>query len=283
MGSGNNYGGFMGLIPSNNVTNQQTNGTQVNTNQFDANAKGALDAALNNTAYNKGAAVADANSAMQSAVNYSLQAGAPAISSAAKQAGGYNSTTQGMLSNDLTARSAAAGSSVLLNNIQNYAGITANQIGATTAAVNATKGTTSSTSGVQAQQSGSKGGIGNLLNPGAGAGTVICTQLYRDGYVHPHVYHMDNKYVRKHFSAATVNGYRFWAVPFVYWMRKNKTVYAVGKYFGLAWSNHCASHYTSMAKPNFVGKWLIRIMVPVCWCIGKVIPDVQYYKLWAGS
>ena len=60
-------------------------------------------------------------------------------------------------------------------------------------------------------------------------------------------------------------------------------MYAVGKYFGVAWSEHCASFYIQDVKPNLLGKCMILFGVPLCWVLGSIIPEVKYYKLWEGS
>lgn len=280
MGTGNNYGSLLGLLPSNTASNGLTNGTQVNTNQFDATSKATLDTALTSNDYSKGNAVADAQTAMDAAVKSALEQGSPQIDSAAKASGGYDSTTQQMMHDDLTARAAAAGSQVVLGNISNYANARANTVGADVAAVNATKGTASTTSGVTQQQAGSKGGVGNLINPAANAGTVICTQLYNDGHLSLKVYNADNKYVRMHFCSATVNGYRAWAVPFVFLMRKNKLIYALGKYIGVKWSEHCAAHFIRDVPKNRVGAVVMWVMVPICYFLGSILPDVEYMRLY---
>jgi hypothetical protein len=329
------------------TTGQSSSGTtttgSTTSNIYDPAAKAALDAALGNPQYTKTAAITDAQGAMDAAVQASLKAGMPSISSAAKSSGGYNSTTQDMLNNDLTARSAQAGANVVLQNIAQYNALNAQNVQAATGAVDATKststtgtqttagnvtGTTSNTgtatstgtntsstagtsastsdvlsnsltansatgtntsdstavtSGVNSNQTGSKGGIGNLINPAQGAGTVICTQLYNDGYLSQRVYNADNKYVRMHFCAATVNGYRAWAVPFVLMMRRSKTIYAIGRYFGVKWSEHCAAHFIHDVPKNRVGAITMWVMVPLCYVLGSILPDVEYMKLYKSN
>lgn len=280
MGAGNNFGSLLGLLPSDTKGQSATNGTQTNTNQFDAGYKANLDKVMGDTTYSKDNAITDARGAMDSAVKSALQMGAPAISSNAKAAGGYNNTTADMMGNDLTARAAAAGENAVLANIKSYSELQNNSVGVATGVLNATKGTTSVTSGVTQQEAGSKGGIGSILNPTKNSGTVICTQLHKDGHLTKDVFYADNKYVAKHFSATVRTGYIFWAMPFVRLMRRNKIAYAIGKFFGVRWSMHCASHYLPYIRPNITGRIMVIVGVAICYCIGTCISKAKAKAMW---
>lgn len=264
--------------------NVNATGTSDVTKTFDAASKTALDAALADGTYSKSAAMADSKTASDAAMTTMLQTNLPGITSQTKHAGGYDDTTSQLLTNDLAARTAAVGAQTQLKAVTDYATAGAQAVQAASGAVAATSGQKTNTTG-QSNTTSSQSSQTDQTSMGAqaGGGTVICTQLWIDGHMSNAVYDADNKYVRKHFSRHTVNGYRFWAVPFVHLMRRSKVVYAVGKYFGLAWSHHCASHYTSKALPNLTGRLLIAVIAPICYCIGAVIPDVRYYKLWKGS
>ena len=270
---------------SKQVDNSQktTSGTSTSTTAVNANPvqQAALNAAETSTQFSKDAAITDAQGAVADTIKTALQQGAPAIETNTKQSGGYNSTSAQLLGDDLTARAAAAGQKTLLDTITSYANAGAQQVNAASQAVDATKGTTATTTGntVTGDSSTSgKGSVGIAAKP-----TVICTQLWRDGHLTDRQFRADNRYVRNHFSAATINGYRFWAVPFVHLMRRNNVAYAVGKYFGMRWSLQMASHYCRELVPNPVGIFLHICIVPLCFCLGSVIPDVEQYELWKGS
>lgn len=269
-------------------TNQQGNqnvnatGTSNVTKTFDVASKTALDKALVGLDFSKATAVSDAKTASDVAMQSMLQAQLPTIASQTKHAGGYDNTTDALLTNDLAARAAGVGAQTQLKAVTDYASAGAQIVQTAAGAVAATSGQTTNTTGRSNTTNASTSQTAQT-SLGAQAGTVICTQLWIDGHMSNAVYDADNKYVRKHFSRHTVNGYRFWAVPFVLLMRRNKLAYAIGKHFGLRWSHHCASHYTSKAIPNLTGRLLIAVIAPICYCIGAVIPDVQYYKLWKGS
>lgn len=76
--------------------------------------------------YSKGAAVNDSTGVVRQLVMNALQEQMPQLLSADKAAGGYNSTTTKMLSNDLASRVALQGQEAVQKNIANYANIQAN-------------------------------------------------------------------------------------------------------------------------------------------------------------
>jgi hypothetical protein len=246
---------------------------------FDEATKAYLDSILGNKEFSKQAAISDAEASADFAIKSALQSGAPAISSATKHAGGYNNTTAEMLGNDLTARSAGVGQQVLLDTITKYAAAESSKVQAATGAVAATSGRTVEEI-KSAQSSSTQDKAGFSLTNAAKGGTVICTQLYKDGHLPLSVYLADIRYVRAHFSETTQNGYRFWAVPFVALMRRNRFAYAVGKYAGTRWSYHCASHVTAYMKGNIVGAALTAVLVPICYMIGRIAKPVAYQHLW---
>lgn len=264
-----------------------TIGSQKTSLDFDAATKAYLDKILANTEYGKSAAIADSSNAASWAMQKSLELGMPGISSAGKSAGGYNSSTQDMLTNDLSARAQGVGSTVMLDTITKYAAAQAGQVQAATGAVAATTGRTTDSTQRTVGTRTTKEDITKSENTGnterdAGLnftkGTVICTQLYLDRHISLATYQADTKYVRKHFSATTQRGYRFWAIPLVRLMRCNSTAYVITKYFGVRWSLHCASYYRMDTAPNWIGRILIWVAVPICYCIGTVVQEVPFLR-----
>jgi hypothetical protein len=210
----------------------------------------------------------------------------PQTQSAAKHAGGYNSTTADMLTGYDAAQAQAQGTIAAGQAYGSIMGANAGAVNAASQAAQVTAGQTVNTSGTSTTAGSSNTNSKDTkasLGIGQAGATVICTQLWLDGHMSNAVYYADNKYVRKNFSRHTVNGYQFWAVPFVYAMRKYPVVYSFGKWFGLAWSHHCASKYCSEAKPNKLGWALVTFIAPVCFIVGACIPNVEYWKLWKGS
>jgi len=270
-GSGQVSGGFGWGSSS-----MDKSGTQTTELDFDEATKAYLDKILGGTEYSKEAAIKDSSMAAEWALKKSLEAGVPAVSSAARSAGGYSSTTEEMLRNDASARAQAAGSQVMLDTISKYAAAQAGQVQAATGAVAATTGRKVT------MDETAHGGSRNTGLSGI-AKTVICTQLYLDKHIPLNVYAADCKYVHKHFSAATQRGYRFWAVPLVRLMRRKPAVYRIVKYFGVKWSLHCASHYNFRYSPNWVGRILIAVAAPICYCIGHVVQEVPYIRAMQGE
>ena len=269
-----------------------TSGTQKTSLNFDEATKAYLDKILASTEYSKGAAIADSSNAASWAMQKSLELGMPGVSSAGKSAGGYNSSTQEMLTNDLSARAQGVGSQVMLDTITKYAAAQTGQVQAATGAVAATTGRTTDSTQRTIGTRTTKENVSKAENTGstqreAGLNftkaTVICTQLYLDRHISLATYQADTKYVRKHFSVATQRGYRFWAIPLVRLMRRNSIAYAITKYFGVRWSLHCASYYRMGTAPNWVGRILIWIAVPICYCIGCVVQEVPFLRPLSGD
>ena len=269
-----------------------TTGSQKTSLDFDAATKDYLDKILASTQYSKNAAITDSSNAASWAMQKSLELGMPGISSAAKSAGGYNSSAQEMLTNDLSARAQGVGSTVMLDTITKYAAAQASQVQAATGAVATTTGRTANslqrtigtkTTNESSTKSANTGSTEREAKGGLGGITVICTQLYLDKHISLATYQADTKYVRKHFSTTTQRGYRFWAVPLVRLMRRNSTAYAITKYFGVRWSLHCASYYRMDTAPNWIGRILIGVAVPICYCIGTVVQEVPFLRPLSGD
>lgn len=285
--------GYEHLGPENRDVNTQVGGSSETSLLYDETTKKALDEALTSTDYSKEAARADAKAAADYAMTRVLEAGIPQVSGAAKGAGGYNASTAEMLTNDVSARAGAAGSQVLLDTITKYSAAQTAAITARTGAVAATTGRKVLTEEDKKQQERSAGALWDSLHPGQVAGgrysggqqgnTVICTQMYMDGHLTRAEYINDNRYVRNHFSYYTVNGYQFWAVPFVRLMRRNALAYKIGKFIGVRWSKHCASYYMPTLSKNFVGWFMLTFIAPICWVIGVFAPETEFKKLWEES
>lgn len=289
--------GFEFLGPKNSDVNKKQSGTVSQDLTFDAGTKAALDKAVGSTDYSKSTAISDAKGAADYAIKKVLETGMPSVSSAAKSAGGYNSTTQEALTNDLSARAAGAGQQTLLDTIIKYAQAGASDIQAKTGAVVATAGKKQVTDMADNQQNRSAGALWDAFHPNQVAGgrygganssstpsgTVICTLMHKDGHITTEEYRADNRYVRNHFSIITVRGYRFWATPFVSLMQRNKVAYTIGKFIGVRWSRHMAAHYLPTAPRSITGFLFLHLGVPVCFCIGLFVSDKDFKHLWEGS
>lgn len=99
------------------------------------------------------------------------------------------------------------------------------------------------------------------------AGTVICTELYRQGLMSKEIYQKDQAY-GEHFIAndpEVYYGYALWATPIAKGMAKSKLLTNIMKPFALAWANQMAGNN------NNLGRAILWIGVPICRLIGRYI------------
>ena|ERR1022692_2372946 len=279
--SGSAYSNTAGDTSQNqNVT---AAGTATTTRDITAAQGAALNTAENNM-NNVSGILQNVDNIGQATVMNALQTSMPATSSAGKQSGGYDSTTKSMLDSFNENQAAMQGSIAAGTNLANVTNAESNSVNAAAAAANATAGNTVNTTG-GSKTSGNTGSnsttLGSNIASGASGGTVICTQLMLDGNISLATYSKDCNFVDTYFNSNAVgrnivNGYRFLGVPFVIAMRKHSWIYALGKYIGLFWSNHCV-------RRTLLGYIAILLFAPLLLVLGTVLPEVKYYKLWKGS
>lgn len=103
-----------------------------------------------------------------------------------------------------------------------------------------------------------------------GGGTVICTELYRQGYITKSQLDLENVWVFKYIDNTTYTGYRAWADWVVKGMKKSKMFSNIVAIFGKAFVQEC-NHYAAPSehKCNILGKIVIYIGVPICKFIGQ--------------
>jgi hypothetical protein len=99
-----------------------------------------------------------------------------------------------------------------------------------------------------------------------GFGTVICTELYNQGYYSDEIYLADVAYgiqvraTRPHIYA----GYRLWADPVVALMKKSKLFTALVALFAIPWARNMAG------ENNVFGLILSEVGEPLCGLLGKI-------------
>jgi hypothetical protein len=96
-----------------------------------------------------------------------------------------------------------------------------------------------------------------------GMGTVICTELYRQGIMPLDIYLKDGIYGAS-LHPETLIGYRFLANPVVGWMQKSKIVTKLVSVPAMAWANNMAGN------GNVFGAIISLIGEPTCYAIGKI-------------
>jgi len=101
------------------------------------------------------------------------------------------------------------------------------------------------------------------------AGTVICTELHRQGMMPDHIYEADSAYGALQ-SQELITGYHFWAKPLVRLMRKSKFVTLCAYAIATPWSKEMAYRMGVLNKGSLVGKLLMLTMYPLCIAIGRI-------------
>jgi len=124
---------------------------------------------------------------------------------------------------------------------------------------------------------------GTLLFPGIGTAagfaiggitgfiqdaTVICGELYEQGYLPVNVLIGDKMYATYHVDREVYEGYRVWANPLVKLMRRSKLVTAVIAPLGICWARTMANKVDKDVKVNrlqkLVGNTMLMVGTPVC-------------------
>lgn len=121
-------------------------------------------------------------------------------------------------------------------------------------------------------------GQGSFGDPGGGeggdSGTVICTELLRQGMFDPDLYDEECRALFKVRDMA-IRGYHVWAVPYVRLMRRSKTATIIARPFAVRW----AEHITGRRKT--VTGWLMRnIGEGICALVGLCMTPRDYRSLY---
>ena len=101
------------------------------------------------------------------------------------------------------------------------------------------------------------------------AGTVICTELHRQGLLDDKVYQYDAEY-RKFVDEQTYTGYRILAQPIVSLMQKSKSFTRIFAPFAIATATEMAGRVNPEIQGSNVGKAMLRIFTPLCRLVGKM-------------
>jgi len=117
---------------------------------------------------------------------------------------------------------------------------------------------------------------------GGGDGSVICTELLKQNLLSKDLYNLEAFYTDRYISEYTVNGYRFWAVPYVKLMRKSKLACKLMAPLATAWGTEVVSCYSKdkKIKGSILGKILRLSGEPLCYIIGRLIKNVDYKILY---
>lgn len=106
------------------------------------------------------------------------------------------------------------------------------------------------------------GGIGGAI--AEATGTVLCTELLRQGKLDPQIYEKECVYVDKHITNEEYIGYRIIADPVVKIMRKSeKFTYLISPLIR-AFAMEMASRIDAGIKGSRLGKVILKVGLPVC-------------------
>ena len=109
---------------------------------------------------------------------------------------------------------------------------------------------------------GTSGGMPSAPSTG-GMGTVICTELHRQGIMPLDIYIKDMQYGES-LDQETLIGYRLLATPVVKLMHKYAIVTKLISIPAMAWARNMAGDY------NFFGSLISMIGEPICNVVGKI-------------
>ena len=113
------------------------------------------------------------------------------------------------------------------------------------------------------------GGIVGLVS--GGSDSVICTELYRQGYMSLEMLVLDSEFGRG-VDDEVYSGYRKIANPIVSVMQKSKTFTWLISKPAMAWARHmCYEMRPEEYKADIIGKIIMKIGMPLCRFIGKEV------------
>lgn len=117
------------------------------------------------------------------------------------------------------------------------------------------------------------GGTAELLSDPVGtilqkAGTVICTELYRQGLLTDNVYFADALYGNQQ-DDDLMTGYRLFGVPLAREMSQSKIITKIVSFFAIPWAQQMAYEMNINKKGNLLVKCLMKSLYPVVRLIGK--------------
>jgi len=101
-------------------------------------------------------------------------------------------------------------------------------------------------------------------------GTVICTELRRQGYLNDEVYEGDKQY-RSIATEAEYRGYRILADPIVEKMQKSRLFTWVVSLLGVPTATEMAHRVNPEIKGTLIGKIMLWLFIPICRNLGMEV------------
>jgi hypothetical protein len=103
------------------------------------------------------------------------------------------------------------------------------------------------------------GFVGSSIAKIVTGGSVICTELHRQGEISDSVYRMTNYYISIHLTPTQIKGYYFWGVPVARRLKKGKGI-KTWKFIYGRWANHVAYRLGSRKKFDLLGFIIAFVM-----------------------
>jgi hypothetical protein len=100
-------------------------------------------------------------------------------------------------------------------------------------------------------------------------GSVLCTELNRQGLMPDDMYILDSMYGLT-LPADVIYGYHFWAIPVARAMRKSRVLTCILRPFILAWGKEMQARMVG-GKGSAFGRILLRLGVPFCRWLGRTL------------
>lgn len=106
---------------------------------------------------------------------------------------------------------------------------------------------------------------------GTQGGTVICTELHRQGLMSDELYAADASYgwLMERVNPEIVRGYRLWATEFVRLMRHSKLFTRLVALLAIPWAREMSYRMGQYKHGNMLGKLLFCIGTPICRWLGR--------------
>ena len=118
----------------------------------------------------------------------------------------------------------------------------------------------------------------------SGGGTIICSELYRQGYLSEELWQADEKWGRMiaRRDPDIIRGYRAWAAPVVRLMKRSPKATRIIARLTAPWARQMAHEAGYLPKGNFAG-WLTNMIgIPFSWTVGKGLKLEKKWRLkWA--
>jgi hypothetical protein len=112
------------------------------------------------------------------------------------------------------------------------------------------------------------GAVGDAVS-GLFDGSVVCTELNRQGYIPNEVLFLEGIARVRYIDNQTYDGYLNIFSPVVELMKKSKLITQIIRPFGVSVAYELASRVSTKYKPSLLGKLVLKIGLPLCKVFGE--------------